>query len=798
MDETGMNSLEFDDSKVALESIYSAWKGTSEAVRTTREPAALYRRVCDILVKEGLCTMAWIGQVNPEDQVIHPVASAGRDEGFLQSSRHSAMEIPAGLGPTGVAVRTALPDVVDDVRTEVRMGPWQAEALRREYFSCAAFPIKLEDGVTAVLTIYADEPGFFDYSLARMLELFANNVSLAIEALAKEARSLEAQESLRRSEVYYRTIIENSQDIITVLDAAGSITYMSPSAQSVLGYGRWELRNRNIFELFHPDDVQRVKHFHARVIAQPGVSDRTEGRFRHTDGSYVDLDVSGRSFGQGSDLNVIINARDITDRKVVEEAQKKDRDFISAVLDTTTALVVVFDQTGRIILFNKTAEQATGYPVEEVRGRTPEFLVLPGELNDFYRTFRGFVEGHSDRQSFEGRIVTRQGATRLIAWSNTGVDITEQREAESAVKESEERYRTIFESTGTAMCLVRDDGTLEFQNQEFERMTGYSAEQVEGSRRFADFLATDDVVGFERYHGDTRRGLLTGPVHFECRIVDRSGKAINVLANMGLLPGSASSVLSLIDVTREREYEAELAERAERLKHFLTVASHELRHPITIVKGYANTLNAFMDDMSQEHIHEILRDINASTDRLTRYVEELMDVSMVEEGRLVVETDYADTNEMVRLALEDMSAIGAENDFKSYVAPEAASVKVDAEKFLQVLIILVENAVKFSPKGSPVEVAIGRNGTWVEGVVLDRGRGISAEDRVRVFDRFFQVEDTMHHSTPGMGLGLYIAREIIAAHGGSISCEERPGGGSTFRFKLPAGEEKEAETIPAE
>jgi NtrC-family two-component system sensor histidine kinase KinB len=69
---------------------------------------------------------------------------------------------------------------------------------------------------------------------------------------------------------------------------------------------------------------------------------------------------------------------------------------------------------------------------------------------------------------------------------------------------------------------------------------------------------------------------------------------------------------------------------------------------------------------------------------------------------------------------------------------------------------------------------------------------------VRVFDRFFQVEDTMHHSTPGMGLGLYIAREIIAAHGGSISCEERPGGGSTFRFKLPAGEEKEAETIPAE
>lgn len=806
MEHDDLGDVDYDAGRVGVENLYSAWTRSGAAISSTKDPEALYLKICEVLVEEGLGRMAWVGAPEPGGQEIKPVARAGSDDGFLETCRHSALEIPTGLGPTGVAARTGAPDVVDDIRREPRMSPWQAEATKREFFACAAFPISSHGQVTAILTLYGDEPAFFDARLVRMLGLFADNVSLAIESIEKEERSLQAQESLRRSEVYYRTLIENSQDIIMVLDADGKMTYVSPSAQGLLAYGRWELRNRGFADAFHPDDGPRIRGFLRELSGRVGAIARTEGRFRHKDGTFVDLDLLGRSFQDESGDMVVVSARDLTERKVVEDAQKKDRDFILAVLDTTDALILVFDPSGHIILFNSTAEEATGYLVDEVRGRTPEFLIPPEEMPRFSDTFKGLVQEKADsHRKFECHILTRQGASRLISWSNmlvgaagssgafviyTGIDITEQRHAEAAVKESEERYRRIFESTGTAMCLIRTDGTIDFLNKEFERMTGHPAREVQGVKRFTDFLAKEDVMGFVRHQGDTRRGTRKTPVHFDCDVMDRSGGRVSVHANIGLVPGRDFSVVSLIDVTRERAYERELAERAERLRHFLTVASHELRHPITIVKGYANTLNAFMDEMPPDHIREILKDINASTDRLTRYVEELMDVSMVEEGRLTIEARETDASDLLRMAVEDMKAIGADNTFSIYVAPEAARITVDAEKFLQVLIILVENAVKFSPKGSPVEIAIGRNGPWIEGVVLDRGRGIGEDDRLLVFDRFYQVEDTMHHSTPGMGLGLYIAREIIAAHNGTIACEPRQGGGTIFRFRVPIASEE--------
>ena len=113
---------------------------------------------------------------------------------------------------------------------------------------------------------------------------------------------------------------------------------------------------------------------------------------------------------------------------------------------------------------------------------------------------------------------------------------------------------------------------------------------------------------------------------------------------------------------------------------------------------------------------------------------------------------------------------------------------MDGEKIVQLMVILLENAVKYSPSGDPIEVEVeaeaGEQGAALVSV-KDRGIGVAEPDRERVFDRFFQVEDVLHHSTPGMGMGLYIARNIVEAHGGRIWCEAREGGGSAFRFTLP-------------
>lgn len=785
-----------------LERLYRALSRASEAAATFREPQKLFEVTCAAIVEEGLADMAWVGLVEPGSQDIVPATVQGHDEGYLASTRHSALEIPSGLGPTGVAVRTGVPDRCDEITTDSRMGPWRAESATRGYTACAAFPLKTGTEVAGALTVYSAE-GPFDESVIALADRLAAGISMTLEAIASSARVEDAEQSLRSSEKFYRTLMDNAQDIIVVLDSVGRMIYISPSVEAILGYTRSSLRDKSVFDFVHPDEAARMIAVHRDVIEAPGRSRQLQTRVRHADGSYRFIDIAGRSFtGESGELDVVINARDVTDRWAIHEAQRKDRDFITAVINTTAALVTVFDSEGRIILFNSTCEEATGYSFGEVRGRTPEFLYPPQDATMAVRSFRGFIAGEPGHDNVEAHWVTKHGGRRLISWSNallteedtafvisTGIDITERRQAESGLKQSEERYRTMFESTGTAMCTIGPEGTVDFMNQEFERMTGFDASEIEGKRRFTDLLIADDVELFSSYHRETINSKRKVPVHFECRINDKAGNVLNVMANMGLVPARSTCVLSLIDVTKERKYEKDLAETAERLRHFLTVASHELRHPITIVKGYANTLTGYLDEMPKDHVLEILGDIDASTDRLTRYVEELMDVSRVEEGRFPILMRQVDTEEVITMTLEDMIVMGVDNAFTTTVAPEVKTIRVDPEKFVQLLVILLENAVKFSPPASPVEIELKRQGDRLAGAVLDRGIGIGESDRVKVFDRFYQVEDTMHHSTPGMGLGLYIAREIVTAHGGTIYCEPREGGGTVFRFTLPLEEE---------
>ncbi|MHB8896600.1 MAG: PAS domain S-box protein, partial [Candidatus Geothermincolia bacterium] len=728
-----------------LEKLYEALSKGSETAVRSRDPHDLYKGVCRVLVEAGLARMVWVGMVVPGSQVVLPVAHCGHDDGFLKATRHSALEIPAGLGPTGTAIREGRTDICRDVERDVRMSPWRAEALSRGFGSCAAFPMRLGDQVVGALTLYGQGTDAFDCQLIKLVESLAEDMSFAIKSIEREGRRKRAEESLRRSEEYYRALIENAQDIIGVISSTGIITYLSPSVERQLAYKRSELRDKSVFDFVHPDDRAWLATVLHEITDVPGTSQRTEARLRHKNGTYRDLEIAGKSFlDEAGSVGVVINARDITERKAVEEAQRRDRDFISTVIDTTAAVVVVFDMERRIILFNSTAEQASGYAAGEVRGRTADFLIPKDQLAMAEEAFKSLRRGDTRHEALELEWVTKHGARKLISWTNTlmeeedgsegfmictGIDVTERRQAERALKESEEQYRTVFESTGTAMCIVGQDATVTFLNQEFERMTGYGAEEVEGTRHFTDFLEQDFIESFMSYFRETRRGSRRVPIHFECNINDKAGNTLNVLANMGLLPGRSACVISLIDITRERSYEHDLAETAERLKHFLSVASHELRHPITIVKGYANTLSGFMDDMPKEHVLEILDDIDSSADRLTRYVEELMDVSRVEEGRFPVQKKGVETADVIRMTLEDMQVMGTDNTFTTRIAPDVGTINVDPEKFVQLLVILLENAVKFGQPGAPVEIEISKSGDSLDGAVLDRGRGIGEEDR---------------------------------------------------------------------
>jgi two-component system sensor histidine kinase KdpD len=244
-------------------------------------------------------------------------------------------------------------------------------------------------------------------------------------------------------------------------------------------------------------------------------------------------------------------------------------------------------------------------------------------------------------------------------------------------------------------------------------------------------------------------------------------------------------VVSIIDISDKKAYEQELMNRAEQMRNFLDIAAHELRHPATLMKGYAMTLEARGQETEEVVWHESLQAIEKGADRLVDVVEELLDVSRIERDSFPVLKEEVEIEPLVRRAVGEMLARGCDKELLVELEDDVGRGWVDPEKFVRLLVILLDNAVKYSPVGSIIEiVGEGKKGNLVF-TVLDRGVGVPEEDEEKIFERFYQVEDVLHHGGPGLGLGLYIGKRIVEGHGGEIWYEPREGEGAVFRFTLP-------------
>jgi len=300
-----------------------------------------------------------------------------------------------------------------------------------------------------------------------------------------------------------------------------------------------------------------------------------------------------------------------------------------------------------------------------------------------------------------------------------------------------------------------------------------------------DLIAPPDVERVKDISRKLLSGEMAGPVQLEILARHRSGRPVPALITVSMLPGLEESVISLLDISEKEEYERELERRAEEMRDFLDIAAHELRHPATLLKGYAMTLLEYGERMGEESRSEALRAIDRGADRLVGVVEELLEAARVERGRLRLDLRDVDPGELARRAVEEMRARFPDREMRLRLAKGLGTLRADAARLERLLVILLDNAVKYSPRGTPVELEVKRDDDAMLFTVLDRGRGVPEEDRERIFERFYQVEDVLHHAGPGLGLGLYIGRNIAEAHGGRIWCEPRLGGGSVFRFTIP-------------
>jgi len=547
---------------------------------------------------------------------------------------------------------------------------------------------------------------------------------------------------------------------------------------------------------------------------------------RASPGWRIDLQVHGRrgvameSDSEKTRALVVEDEQDMA-RQLKRILEKKFSFSVEMAYDCATAREKISEGAFDIVTLDFMLPDGRGLDfLEEITpgGGGPRVIMVTGHGDEetAVRSFRSSASGYVVKDSHLN--------SRLAEAVEKAVTEISLKRAQDELRRREQHFRTLIEKASDLITVVSPDGTIMYVSPSIDRILGYKPEDLIGSS-ILDLIHPDDrerIVGIAQRAIDTPGAIAV----LELRLLHKDGPwrvfesiGRNVLddpAVEGIVINSRDITLRKQNDERLREYreqleelveartselaktnlylqqevierkqaELELKERAESLADFLTVASHELRHPISVVKGYTTMLGGYLERMNPEDMQGILSALDIAVDRLTHFVEELLQVSLVERGRFTFRMRQVQLEQLLNSAVADMKALGHGNEIAVSVSDDANSLTADPEKLIQLLVILLDNAVKFSPPASPIELEAGLKDDRVVVSVMDRGIGVPEKDEELIFDRFYQVEEIMHHSKVGLGLGLYLARQIVGGHDGEIHHRQRDGGGSVFKFCL--------------
>lgn len=269
-------------------------------------------------------------------------------------------------------------------------------------------------------------------------------------------------------------------------------------------------------------------------------------------------------------------------------------------------------------------------------------------------------------------------------------------------------------------------------------------------------------------------------------------------ASLVVIAGPFTPVFGTDELLRLRQYavntaagmdRASLTERITALERtkteFLNLASHELRAPLTVIRGYLSMVKEGSFGPLPGELADVVPVLLDKADQMNRLVEQMLEASRLEEGRLELKLETADLRELVRAAIEETRPLSTPiHKLELQAAPREIPVRVDRQRVTTIVSNLISNAIKYSPRGGEVRLLVDGGDAAVV-AVHDQGVGIDPGDRERVFTRFGRITTNETRNVPGTGLGLYLSRELARLHGGDLTFQSEPGAGSTFTLKLP-------------
>jgi PAS domain S-box-containing protein len=497
--------------------------------------------------------------------------------------------------------------------------------------------------------------------------------------------------------------------------------------------------------------------------------------------------------------------RDITERKKTEEVLKKERDFSSAVLDTVGSIVLVLDCHGKIVRFNRTCEEVSGYTFEEVCGRYVwDFLLPPEQVDDVKKVFSNLVAGMFPNK-YENYWVAKNGQRRLIAWSNTalldsngsveyviptGIDITDHRRTEDAVLQEKRFSDAVIDSLPGTFYICDEAGMLIRWNNNEKEVTGYTIDEL-GKMNVLDLFREDR----ELIKDKMREVFDTGRASAEARLTTKSGVPIPFLfSGFRMILNDKRYLVGVgIDISERKRLEDQLRQ-SQKMESIGTLAggiAHDFNNVLTAIIGYGNLLQMKMkgDDPLRHNVEQIL----ASANRAANLTQGLLAYSR----KQILNPQPINLNEVIRKVERLLLRLmGEDVELKTILTDSDIIVLADAGQIEQVLMNLATNARDAMPDGGYLYIEtqltdldevsaktrdLRKHGMYAIITVTDSGMGMDEKTRDRIFEPFFTTKDV----GTGTGLGLAMAYGIIKQHGGYVEVESEVGMGTTFRIYLP-------------
>ncbi|NTW10978.1 MAG: MEKHLA domain-containing protein [Chlorobiaceae bacterium] len=497
--------------------------------------------------------------------------------------------------------------------------------------------------------------------------------------------------------------------------------------------------------------------------------------------------------------HVLALLQDITvvkkSREELAESNKRFRDLTNLLPQP----IFESDNRGYITYSNRAGFNTFGYRPEDLRKGVhalrffaPEergrvVASLREKSRELFSVSHEYIAVKSDGTRFPvlvytAPIIDRNGTTGLRGLL---VDITERKLTEERLQENQKKYHNLFQAIPDAIIVADiDTGSLVEWNREALQLFEYSPEELEGMN-IRELYPEELRDAAEEYF---RKALQQQVERFETQIVTKHGLRIDVHVSSAMFTTVHHRRFAGIirDISEQKRSERLISENIRLKNDFISTVSHELRTPLFSILGFTSTIMRDIDELDRETLLEFLQIIHDESKRLSALIEDVLMISKIDSGRVSYKKTGIDPSLTLAEVCRSLKIRADEKDILLKLDVQTPPVKVyaDPDAFKQAAINIIGNALKFTPSGGKVSVAMKYDGNSMQFTVEDTGTGIPEEDFERIFEKFYRV-DRPGEEIEGTGLGLPIVKEIIEAHDGTIEVRSRQDEGTRFTISLP-------------